>query len=698
MYATIFDFSNKNSGKSAAHLDFNSDTFSTCSANMKNMVQSSLDTNNLPVYNTNGCVTSSATFSQWFKSTLNVNQQANLKFVVPYNSVSNKYVYSGTPFFPIDGLYFGNENYEHNYGFTFQSHNTFTYQKGLSITISSDDDMWVFINNQLAIDLGGLHGPMALTLNLDTLSTLTVGQKYTLRIFFAERHIGGSEMTVTTNFPLTPIVPASPSITITGTVYDFVNSNGNPATAHADFNSDTLKCTPGGTKNMVSSTLGPDRNPVYVPNTCTTSESTFNQWFRPVPGVNQQTSYSIVANYDANKGTYYYENKSFFPIDGQGWGNEKYNHNFGFTFQFHTFFTYKKGQTLEFTGDDDLWVFINNKLVLDLGGLHPAQAGTIYVDQLGLVDGNAYSMDFFFAERHVDQSSLTITTSIVLFDYAPAPCFNVNPLLPVIIRDFANIDSGLPQKHPDFNSNFPSCSTGKNMVASTLGCDLKPTYYPNTCTSSQNSFNQWFRDSEINKAVLYTLTGKYESSTNTYSYNPAGTFFPIDGRLFGDENKGHNFGFTMETHATFIYRKGLTATMSSDDDSWLYVNYKLAIDSGGLHGPTSPTLNLDTLSLVEGNVYTIDIFFAERHTGGSAFTLVTNFDLIPTTTLVSSPPVVLSADTTESNSVQSTNSLLTTLPVWVLPTISIMALLIIVLLIVLVVVKVKGGGNYSEIV
>eukprot|EP01123_Difflugia_compressa_P005708 TRINITY_DN1778_c0_g1_i1.p1 TRINITY_DN1778_c0_g1~~TRINITY_DN1778_c0_g1_i1.p1 ORF type:complete len:100 (+),score=24.56 TRINITY_DN1778_c0_g1_i1:264-563(+) len=95
---------------------------------------------------------------------------------------------------------------------------------------------------------------------------------------------------------------------------------------------------------MVKSTLGTDKVPVYQSNTCVTSESSFNQWFRSVPGVNKIGSVALLATYHPTDGTYTYSSDTFFPIDNQLYGNEKYTHNYGFTFQFHVQFTYKKGR------------------------------------------------------------------------------------------------------------------------------------------------------------------------------------------------------------------------------------------------------------------------------------------------------------------------------------------------------------------
>ncbi len=106
-------------------------------------------------------------------------------------------------------------------------------------------------------------------------------------------------------------------------------------------------------------------------------------------------------------------NGGFFPIDGPI-GNEGRKHNYHFTFEGHGEFTYKKGQTFSFRGDDDVWVFINKQLVVDIGGIHGAISRSVSLDNLGLIEGETYPLDLFFAERHTSESNFKVQTSIRL--------------------------------------------------------------------------------------------------------------------------------------------------------------------------------------------------------------------------------------------------------------------------------------------
>lgn len=197
---------------------------------------------------------------------------------------------------------------------------------------------------------------------------------------------------------------------LVGVIRDF---KGYPA-GHPDFE----HFSGDGLKGLVQVDLGPDKKPVYAPNgptVNTTGKAEFDQWFRDVPEVNKTIPFTIQLMAGPN-GIGTFDSEAFFPIDGQGWGNEGFDHNYGFTYELHMVFQYSGKEIFSFSGDDDLWVFVNNKLAIDLGGLHPAQSATLDVDakaaELGIVKGKEYALDLFQAERHSTGSNFKVQSSL----------------------------------------------------------------------------------------------------------------------------------------------------------------------------------------------------------------------------------------------------------------------------------------------
>jgi fibro-slime domain-containing protein len=225
------------------------------------------------------------------------------------------------------------------------------------------------------------------------------------------------------------IVPvASAGITLTGTVRDFqmfpaaIQPVPNP-----DFENEIAD-----DRGIVTGTLGLDGKPVYdtvahplgtattFSNGPTSATDFFNQWYHDTPGYNIPISASITLD-PIGGGLFQYSSSAFFPIDGLGFGNQGQPHNYSFTYEINTLFNYTGSGSFAFSGDDDVFVYINKQLVIDLGGVHGPESASVDVSTLGLTVGNNYSLDVFFAERHTVGSNFLMTTNLALDTRNPTP-------------------------------------------------------------------------------------------------------------------------------------------------------------------------------------------------------------------------------------------------------------------------------------
>lgn len=92
--------------------------------------------------------------------------------------------------------------------------------------------------------------------------------------------------------------------------------------------------------------------------------------------------------------------------------------DYNFSMEGHGQFVFNTEDNLYFTfeGDDDVYLFINNKMVMDIGAAHSITKSTFnlndYIKECGLKDGEMYDFDFYYMERHSYGSNIRIETNI----------------------------------------------------------------------------------------------------------------------------------------------------------------------------------------------------------------------------------------------------------------------------------------------
>lgn len=143
--------------------------------------------------------------------------------------------------------------------------------------------------------------------------------------------------------------------------------------------------------------------------------TTMARWFKGVDGKSKGYSDDITLSYQDNEGAdFSFREQDFYPLDevkfsaGDKVNSDGHNHLFTMNFAVPFTVTASGEENFAITADDDTFVFVGNKLAIDMGGVHDATTGQLQINEVGEVYAAIEGEDLAFSGITVNKGEGSI--------------------------------------------------------------------------------------------------------------------------------------------------------------------------------------------------------------------------------------------------------------------------------------------------